>query len=86
MNGGLKRRSVSCLTLEQATYVNPQENSFFPTSITTLSSVSPWDLWMVTAQASLRGSCKREHCTPELDHVRLRGVMGTVPSWRVGPE
>ena len=43
-NGGLNERSASCRTLEQATYVKPQENSFFPTSITALSRVSPWDL------------------------------------------
>ena len=41
---------------------------------------------MVTAQASFRGSCRLEHCTPELDQVRGKGVIGTVPSWSVGPE
>ena len=86
MNGGVNKRSVMWRTLEQATNVSPQENSFLPMSTITLFSVSPCDLWMVTAQASLRGSCSREHWTPELDQVRLRGVIGTVLSWRVGPE
>ena len=40
-NGGSKRRSFSRRTREQATNVNPAENSFFPTSITTLSKVRP---------------------------------------------
>ena len=40
---------------------------------------------MVTAQASLRGSCRREHEPPDADQVRRSGVMGTVPSDRVGP-
>ena len=31
-------------SLEQATKVNPHENSFLPTSMTALSRVSPWDL------------------------------------------
>ena len=47
--------------------VNPAENSFLPTLITTLSSVRPSALWMVTAQASLRGSCRREHRPPAED-------------------
>ena len=65
--------------------MRPDENSLLPTSITTLFSVRPCDLWMVTAHASLRGSCNREHWAPNADHVRRRGVMGTVPSWSVGP-
>ena len=40
-NGGVKNMSVNFLTLEQATNVNPQENSYFPTSMATLSKVSP---------------------------------------------
>ena len=62
------------------------QNSFLPTSTTTLSSVRPCALWMVTAQASFRGSCRREHWAPDADQVRRMGVMGTVPSERVGPE
>ena len=42
-NGGSNRRSSTWRTREQATNVNPVENSFFPTSITTLSSVTT--LW-----------------------------------------
>ena len=41
---------------------------------------------MVTAQASFRGSWRREHGTPDVDQVRRSGVMGTVPSGSVGPE
>lgn len=44
-----KRRSVRHLTRDMATNVRPAQNSFLPTSITTLSSVSPCDLWMVIA-------------------------------------
>ena len=40
------------------------ENSFLPTSMTTLFRVRPWDLWIVTAHASLRGSWRREHWGP----------------------
>ena len=36
----------------QATNLSPQANSFFPTSITTLSRVSPCALWIVTVHAS----------------------------------
>ena len=39
-----------------ATNVRPVENSLLPMSTTTLSRVRPWDLWMVTAHASLRES------------------------------
>ena len=39
--------------------VSQAENSFLPMSITTLA------LWMVTAQACLRGSCRREHDTSD---------------------
>ena len=56
------RRSVNFRMREQATNVGPQENSFFPTSITTLSRVRPCALWIVTAHASFSGSCKHEHC------------------------
>ena len=38
-NGRSKRRSSKERTLEQATNVNPVENSFFPMLMTTLSSV-----------------------------------------------
>ena len=44
----------------QATNVSPQANSFFPTSITTLSRVSPCALWIVAAHASFSGSCNHE--------------------------
>ena len=40
---------------------------------------------MVTAQASLSGSWRREHDPPDADQVQRSGVMGTVPSGRVGP-
>ena len=43
-NGGTKSKSVSRRTREQATKVKPEENSFLPTLMTTLSSVRPWDL------------------------------------------
>ena len=49
VNGGVNKRSAMWRTLEHATNVSPQENSFLPMSTTTLLSVSPWDLWMVTA-------------------------------------
>ena len=48
---------------------------------TTLSSVRPWALWMVTAQASLRGSCRREHGPPAEDRVRWSRVMETLGKW-----
>ena len=35
-NGGSKSKSVKRRTHEQATKVSPEENSFFPTSMTTL--------------------------------------------------
>ena len=60
--------------------MSPVENSLFPTSMTTLSRVRPCDLWIVTAQASLSGSWRREHWPPEEDQQRRRGVMGTVLS------
>ena len=41
--------------------------------------------WIVTAQANLRGSCRREHWPPDANQVRRIGVMGTVPSDSVGP-
>ena len=75
-----------CRTREHATKVSPEENSFFPMSMTTLSRVRPCALCIVTAQASLRGSCCLEQETPAVDHVRLNGVIGTLPSLRVGPE
>ena len=40
-NGRSKRRSSKERTLEQATNVNPVENSFFPILMTTLSNVRP---------------------------------------------
>jgi len=43
------------------------ENSFLPTSMTTLFRVRPWDLWIVTVHASLRHSWRREHWPPEGD-------------------
>ena len=55
-NGGTKSKSERRRTREQATKVKPEENSFLPTSMTTLSSVYPWDLCMVTAQDGFRGS------------------------------
>ena len=55
-------------------------------STTTLSRVRPCALWMVTAHASLRGSCSREHWVVDDDHVRRSGMIGTVPSESVGPE
>ena len=59
--------------------VRPVENSLLPTSMTTLSRVRPWDLWMVTAHACLRGSWSREYWPPpEEDQQRRRGVMGMV--------
>ena len=85
-NGGSNSKSCIWRTREQATKVSPEENSFLPMSTTALSSVRPWDLWILTAQASLRGSCSRVHWAPEVDHERRMGVMGTVPSGRVGPE
>ena len=78
--------SVKRRTREQATNVRPEENSFVPMSITTLSNVRPCALWIVTAQASLSGSCSREHCLAEDDHVWQIGVIGTVPSGRAGSE
>ena len=77
---------MSWRTRVQATNVNPVENSFLPMSMTALSSVRPWDLWMVTAQESLSGNWSREHCFVVENQVRRSGVMGTVPSGRVGPE
>ena len=41
VNGGVKRRSCSWRTREQATNVRPVENSLLPTSMTTLSRVRP---------------------------------------------
>ena len=64
--------------------MRPVENSLLLTLMTTLSMVRPWDLWMVTAHASLRGSWSREHSPPpEEDQQRQRGVMGMVPSGKV---
>ena len=80
----LKSRSVSVRTREQATNVSPQANSFFPTSITTLSRVRPCALWIVTAHASFSGSCNREHWALDADQVWRMGTIGTVPSGSVG--
>ena len=77
--------SVNLRTCEQATNVSPQENSFFPTSITTLSRVRPYALWMVTAHASFSGSCKHEHWPPDVNQVWQMGAIGTVLSGSVGP-
>ena len=79
-NGGLNRRSVRRRTREQAVNVNPAENSFLSVSITTLST-----LWLVTAQASLSGSCRHEHEPPSVNQVRRSGVMVTLSSESVGP-
>jgi hypothetical protein len=61
------------LTWEIATNDSPDEKSFCPRSITTSSSVRPWLLCMVIAQAKVSGSCSWEswfldlsravHCT-----------------------
>ena len=73
-------------TREHATNVRPALNSFFPMSITTLSRVSPWALCIVTAQASLRGICSREHALPPCIQVRRWGTIGRLPSCKVGPQ
>ena len=62
------------------------QNSFFPMSITTLSSISSCDLCIVTAQDSFNGNWRREHELPEDDQDLRSGVMGTTPSKRVGQE
>ena len=46
------------------------ENSFLPTSMTTLFRVRPWDLWIVTAHARLRGSWRREDWPPDGNQQR----------------
>ena len=40
---------------------------------------------MVTAQASLRGSCSREYEPTDEDQIRRSGAMGTVTSGSVVP-
>ena len=52
--------------------------------MTTLSSVRPFALWMVTAQASLRRSCRREHEAPDVDQVQRMGVIGHQAKWGLG--
>ena len=48
----------------------------FPTSITTLSRVSPCALWIVTAHASFSGSCNHEQLELDADQVWRIGVIG----------
>ena len=81
----MNSKSLSLRTREQATNVSPVENSFLPMSMTALSNVRPWDLCMVTAQASLSGTWRHEHCLVVVNQVRRSGAIGTVPSGRVGP-
>ena len=68
------------LTRDMATNVRPAQTSFLPTSTTALSSVSPCDLCIVTAQDSFNGNWRREHELPDDDQDLRSGVMGTVPS------
>lgn len=52
---GLKMTSESFLALDSPTYANPAANSVSPKSIMTFSTVSPWHLWIDTANASVKG-------------------------------
>ena len=47
----------NCLTLLKATYVMPSVCSDFPISTHAWGKVNPWLLWIVSAHASLSGSC-----------------------------
>ena len=69
-------------TQEIATKVRPAQNYFFPTSTVTQSRVSPCDLCIVTAHASVNGNWRREHELPDDDQDLRSGVMDTVPSER----
>jgi len=54
---GSNTRDDKSLTLLIATYVRPRVASDFPISIHDLCKVNPWLLWIVSAHASLSGSC-----------------------------
>ena len=58
--------------------VSPGQNSFLPMFITTLSSVIPWDLCIVTALISRNGNWRQEQYLPEDDQDLWIDEMGTV--------
>ena len=65
------------LIREIATNDSPDEKSFGPRSITAFSSVRPWLLCMVIAQAKVNGSCSRESWFPDLSsHRATTGEIG----------
>lgn len=62
---GSTMRSTSLALLRQAT-VSPEQASVGPKSMRALAKVCPWDLCIVVAQQSLRGSCVLT-CVPPSD-------------------
>jgi len=55
------------------------ENSFLPTSMTTLFRVRPWDLLIVTAHASLRGREGGARVAVKVDRITAMGKCGGPP-------
>ena len=78
-------KQISQLTNTRAGDKCQSTGKLFPTSITTLSRVSPCALWIVTAHASFSGSCNHEHWELDADQVWWMGTIRTVPSGSVGP-
>lgn len=69
---------------ERATYEHPAASSLVPISTTTLGSVNPWDLWIVTAHANVIGNWILEQLTSPDIQVLVTPAMGTEPPI-VGP-
>ena len=67
----------NCLTLLKATYVMPSVCSDFPISTHAWGKVNPWLLWIVSAHASLSGSCCLSWTElPEYTEI-VTGAIGT---------
>ena len=74
---GFMRQSCKERIRDMATNVHPAALSDLPKSMAALDSVWPCDLWMVSANASLRGSCCQDWRPSPANHSAVAGGMGT---------
>lgn len=73
---GLNNKPDIFFTRDIATNESPGEKSAFPRSMTALSSVNPWLLWIVIAHASRKGNCVHVKVLSPRSHRAVKGVMG----------
>jgi hypothetical protein len=67
----------SLIAQETAMKLKLREKSLGPSSIFTLSSVIPCDLWTDTPYAGMRGNCVVLEAPPLPSDQIVRGAMGT---------